>query len=375
MKNKLWVKRLALASITLLIALFAAELIVRTVVYVPRGTPYVAENPDTVYISKPNISGHHISPGEFNYPFQTSSLGFRSAELGAGPAATPRILCLGDSFTFGVGASDPETWPAQLEVKLNVAGKKIEVVNAGVMGWGLAEYWIWTSAKAAQLAPNLIVVGCHASDWENAYHGLVSLDADGKLKRHQVIRKDVSRLKSIAGHIPLYDTMMTHSAIASLLKQTVVRLTRKGTTGGGSGGSQPSSTASEVSRVEQVAPLNKALLSELKQVAADMGAGLLIVFIPSVGAMEATTDDAHYRRFRELVQTWTQELTIPHVDATPLLQGHLKRHALPASALYHGRDGHCTPVGYTVIAEGVADTIVKHPEWLARSKNTPAPNR
>ena len=175
MKIKLWVKRLALVSVTLFVALLAAELVFRMVVWVPRGTPFVAENPDTIYITKPNISGRHISPGEFNYPFQTSSLGFRSAELGAGPAVAPRILCLGDSFTFGVGASDPETWPAQLEARLNSSGKKIEVVNAGVIGWGLAEYWVWTSNQAAKLAPSLIVVGCQAGDWRNAYYGLVDV--------------------------------------------------------------------------------------------------------------------------------------------------------------------------------------------------------
>lgn len=375
MKIKLLVKRLALVGVTLSMVFLVGEFIVRTVVYVPRGTPYVAENPDTVYISKPNISGHHISPGEFNYRFKTSSLGFRSAELGAEQVAVPRILCLGDSFTFGVGARDAETWPAQLEVKLTAAGKKTEVVNAGVMGWGLAEYWIWTSSQAPKFAPKLIVIGCHAGDWRNAHYGLVSMDANGRLERHQVIRKDVSRLKAIAAHVPLYDTMMTHSAIANLLKQTVVRLTKQGTTGGASGSTQTSPTASAVSRLEQAAPVNRALLAGLKQVAADMGAGLLIVFIPSAGEMEATGYDVAYRRFRELIQRWTQELAIPHVDATLLLQGHLDRDALPVSALYHGKDGHCTPAGYQVIAEGIADAILKHPEWLVRPNQPPATNR
>lgn len=366
MKIKLWVKRLALVSVTLFVALLAAELVVRMVVWVPRGTPFVAENPDTIYITKPNISGRHISPGEFNYPFQTSSLGFRSAELGAGPAVAPRILCLGDSFTFGVGASDPETWPAQLEARLNSSGKKIEVVNAGVIGWGLAEYWVWTSNQAAKLAPSLIVVGCQAGDWRNAYYGLVSMDAEGKLQRHQVIRKDVSQLKAIVRHIPFYDTLMTHSALANLLKQAVVRITRKGTVVG---------MAGTVGRVEQIAPINKALLTELKYRAADMGASLLVVFIPYADGMDPTGYDAAYRRFRELVQTWTQELAIPYVDATPLLQRHLKRHSLSVSSLYYERDGHCTPLGYTAIAEGVSEAVLQHPEWLTRNHQSSATNR
>jgi lysophospholipase L1-like esterase len=50
--------------------------------------------------------------------------------------ACPRVLCVGDSFTFGVGAGAHGDYPSQLEILLNRgrSGLPVRVVNAGVAG-------------------------------------------------------------------------------------------------------------------------------------------------------------------------------------------------------------------------------------------------
>ncbi|MFN0076477.1 MAG: SGNH/GDSL hydrolase family protein [Prosthecobacter sp.] len=368
-------KRLLQAGITaatLIFSALAGEVMVRWLVYVPRGTPHVTLNPDTIYYNKLGITGRHISPGEFDYEFNTNHQGFRGKTPVSSQAVVPRILCLGDSFTFGVGAADSETWPVRLQDALGTTGVSTEVVNAGVMGWGLTEYWIWSRQHASKYHPKLIIVGCHASDWENAFNGLVSLEPDGSLKTHQVVRKDVSVLKSITAKIPFYDFISTHSALAALIKESVIQWTRTGTVGGMVGG-PPEEAANSV---ELAAPINQALLGGLQQAAAAAGAGLLVVFIPSHGEMEWGENAHHnYRRFRELIQTWTTALAIPHVDATLLLRAHLEKHHLPVHALFHVRNGHCTPLGYEVIATGVANVITKHPDWLAHGTSSNPPRQ
>jgi acyl-CoA thioesterase-1 len=62
----------------------------------------------------------------------------------AGPAAagapqadvdrTPRIVCLGDSLTAGLGVAPEQAYPAVLQERLRAAGLDYEVVNAGVSG-------------------------------------------------------------------------------------------------------------------------------------------------------------------------------------------------------------------------------------------------
>jgi acyl-CoA thioesterase-1 len=46
----------------------------------------------------------------------------------------PRIVALGDSLTAGLGLNPDQAYPALLQRRLNDAGLKYEVVNAGVSG-------------------------------------------------------------------------------------------------------------------------------------------------------------------------------------------------------------------------------------------------
>jgi acyl-CoA thioesterase-1 len=59
------------------------------------------------------------------------------ASGGGAPSATaarPRIVALGDSLTAGLGIEPEEAYPALLQARLDAAGLRYEVVNAGVSG-------------------------------------------------------------------------------------------------------------------------------------------------------------------------------------------------------------------------------------------------
>jgi lysophospholipase L1-like esterase len=70
---------------------------------------------------------------------RTNSLGLRGPELSTDrPAGTWRILCLGESPTFGWGVEEEDRYSDRLREKLaaaGVGGGKVEVVNSGVIGY------------------------------------------------------------------------------------------------------------------------------------------------------------------------------------------------------------------------------------------------
>src|SRR5437016_4633166 len=76
-------------------------------------------------------------------PVHINSHGTRGLEFQtAKPANTIRILSLGDSKTFGWGLSEPESYSGLLENMLQKhvdAGKKVEVINAGVNAWSYSQ--------------------------------------------------------------------------------------------------------------------------------------------------------------------------------------------------------------------------------------------
>jgi len=57
-----------------------------------------------------------------------NSLGFRGPEVSLG-AARPRVLFIGDSFTYGDGVDEESTLPAHVARRL---GRRAEVLNGGV---------------------------------------------------------------------------------------------------------------------------------------------------------------------------------------------------------------------------------------------------
>jgi len=80
------------------------------------------------------------------------------------PPGTLRILALGDSFTFGTGVENDETWPARLEFHLREAGTVAEVINAGVGAYGTDQTYLYYLAEGAKYGADLVVIGycpCH----------------------------------------------------------------------------------------------------------------------------------------------------------------------------------------------------------------------
>jgi lysophospholipase L1-like esterase len=89
-----------------------------------------------------------------------NSLGFRGPEFA--PAKTPgrlRIVCMGESSTYGSGVADDETYPARLQAHLArlLAPREIEVINAGVLGYTSAENVLHALFDVVPLAPDLVV--------------------------------------------------------------------------------------------------------------------------------------------------------------------------------------------------------------------------
>ena len=72
---------------------------------------------------------------------------------------TLRIAVFGDSFTAGEEVKDEETWPRQLEVRLNQAGIRAEVLNFGVGAYGMGQAFLRWQRLGQQFQPDIVIFG------------------------------------------------------------------------------------------------------------------------------------------------------------------------------------------------------------------------
>lgn len=85
---------------------------------------------------------------------------FRGAEI-AVEKPGPRIVVSGDSFTFGYGVGDGDTWAAWLERE----GPGVQVVNMGQGGYGMGQAYLWYTRDGASIPHDLHIFAFITEDY------------------------------------------------------------------------------------------------------------------------------------------------------------------------------------------------------------------
>jgi len=104
--------------------------------------------------------GWIMKPFYKNRGVSHNSYGFRgSREFDFFPQGK-RILFIGDSFTYGLGVNDEETFAASLEQVIDV-----ETINAGVNGYGIDQALLMWEDKGKQFNPDIVILGYFVDDF------------------------------------------------------------------------------------------------------------------------------------------------------------------------------------------------------------------
>jgi len=96
------------------------------------------------------------------YPhFRTNALGLRGPDVPPErPRDAVRVICVGDSVTFGLGLRDGETFPERMEARLRddvrLVGRDVRVVNAGTPGYGSVQ-GLRLLQRLERLRPDVVV--------------------------------------------------------------------------------------------------------------------------------------------------------------------------------------------------------------------------
>lgn len=171
-------------TITFIGILFSAFVIVdRTIGLISRNETTQVEKQEW-QIFKPNSKARYQTI-EFNYSANLNSLGFRDREIQIERGNKYRILCFGDSWTFGWGVNVENSWPKKLEQYLLTNGfENIEVINCGYPGQYTSIYKNYMEKAVPLLEPDLVLVG------------VLQVDDLAQLYQNNFITKRASTIKN-----------------------------------------------------------------------------------------------------------------------------------------------------------------------------------
>lgn len=289
-----------------------------------------------------------IVRSEFRTDVVINSKGLRDREYPyARPAGTKRVLCLGDSFTWGFGVDEDQTFAKVLETLLGTTfglTHRWEVINAGVYNTGTAHQLAYFDAEGYKYDPDVVVLCfCPANDfWNNTSSGLYTL-RDGRLIKHTARISRPVRLRCLAQRIPGYSVLFGRSHLVTFIKYRIIaRLIYRRHVPDRAGDPRPSLAAEQ--RAEA---LTRQLMATLHEHCTSRNCSLAVMVVPEADCsipQPCTRDLIDYIK-RDGIQ---------YVDLSPRFAEEAKQ----GIDNFYPLDGHWNRTGHRLAAEILYELLV-----------------
>jgi len=325
------------------------------VMTVSRGL-YVPDPPRR-YRLQPGFQGTVGNRVEFDTRVSINQQGLRGAEVGPRAPGTTRVLALGDSFTFGVGAREKDTFPARLQEILRSRGVRAEVLNAGAPGYGVPDETAWFDRWGRPLAPDVILVAVFVgNDLQDAAPGPKPAAVDGALVMPGETTGSLSRWLYYHSHLFV---LLKNSSLGGSLRRLLGRPEPLETRQQRDEFELYARDASSETVRQGAAATERAVA----QLAASAGnARVLAVIIPSLIQVDPQRWQGNLRRFGLDPSRYDRG------RPNQIFQGIFARHGIPVldltdpfaraisqgGKIYYTIDQHLTPAGYRLTAEEIA---------------------
>jgi lysophospholipase L1-like esterase len=342
--------RLVTAMGASLLAACAVEAALRLFAPQPLALGYLM--PDRLTL---HIPGAHVryARSEFDHVVDVNSLGLRDREVSRDkPSGLFRILVLGDSYAEGKQVAFDEIFTERVEALLSreVPGRRWEVVNAGVSGYGTADEVEFFERYGRRLQPDLVIL---AFTIGNDVHDNLETSffrwRDGRLietnppplSLRERIEARVKEFLSSRFHLVQFLRDRLHELQGRGEGAAAAALARHRAALFATGGAR--------SEVERGWAMTVALLDRLREDVEHAGSGLMVVAIPLRVQLEQSGTAPPQSR----LAAWAASHGVPYVDLLPALRR-------AGSDTYFRVDGHFNSRGHEVAAREIYQALVAH---------------
>lgn len=356
-----WSGNALLLIVTLSLAVGLAEAALRFTA--PRATSIAAQDPYGLALHYPGITRYLPNQDQ---TVTINSAGMRDEEHSREkPDGTFRILVLGDSFMEALQVAAEASLPQLLERELTrQAGRPVEVINAGVSGWGTDDGLRYLTEYGLDYEPDLIVVAMTLhNDVSDNLREYWHTAADGQLVDQQrepipwFTYKTLQLKAFLAVRLQLVQLwrQVTHGremeTISQDLNTHVVQLFRE----------------PPPQRIDFGWELTHLLFERMQEVATGNSAQLAVVLLPLeyqlsdeifadfVRASGLSAGDLDQERPQRVMRETATELGVQLIDLRPAFQ---QWTAEDRPGLYVIGDGHWNEAGHQLATEVVARELL-----------------
>ena len=308
------------------------------------------------HVVLPNLYGPGVG-------LHTTAKGFRGTREPSNPAAAGlrRVVCSGDSFTFGVGVGDADTWCARLAEH----DPRLEPINMGQGGYGVDQAFLWYRRDGAELAP--------------AIHVFAFIDGDfGRMRDARFVGdygKPTLALRDgalVVENVPAWRRpfWMPTIRVREIIRRTktfelVGRIQRRVAPA-----PPPVVDADERTALVEVA---LAVFAELRALAARHGTRLVLVYLPTgfdcALPVDAPPGLEWWRAIEPRARAAGFEIVDPTADCRRLPRAEQAALFLPEGVVdFWGAAGHYTVAGHRFIATRVAARVTDDAPAAASSR-------
>ena len=297
---------------------------------------------------------------EFDIAIEINSQGYRQPEFEREKGQRPRVLVIGDSFTFGVAVEGEEAYPRVLEQLLKTdAGEKVEVINAGVPARYVDEYYLELRERGLALEPDVVIVGFFVGNDIDGIGALgnvwTRVDENGlPLEIDRPDRIDDGYLVRRVSRRRWYLPVIRNSHIAQLLYETGRRIHQLV--------DPPRLKVDSIYEpiydhaTEQLVERVEELFLVMAQVTRESGADFLVVMIPAREQVYAGRWQGGERfdwdKPQRIFTKFFTDADISFIDLLPLFGA-----APDGDALYFEDDKHWSSRGHAVAAAAIAQRL------------------
>lgn len=333
------------------------------------------------FSNTPGLEGYSRT-SEFVMHISINSRGLRDREIDyVKPRDVFRIGLFGDSFTFGEGVQNNESYPKVLEQRLNRnrsangSAETMEVVNFGIGKTGTSHQLAFYQKEGRKYQLDLVIVGFFAgNDFSDNWSGVFYLKGDTLV--HQAATYTRTRkIQRFLYAIPGYKWAATHSHLVNLFRKVATLADDRARMAAAARLNEPLATASSDTSLQKV-HLTARLIEEFRRQATLHGSDFLLLNLPKRGQRPAAAYAApdsiplYVLQCDQLLAALRQR-QIRTLDLIPLFA------TLPESTHFFVQDGHMTALGNEAVARSLEQYLLENalvPSVL-RQDSTTSSNR